>query len=63
MTEFASFDFETLPPSDAYRLTVSTVVPRRSTGLGLIGRMHGRGWVCPHTTDLFEMDRPGNWKG
>ena len=28
--------------------------------LGLIGRMHGRGWYA-RTTDLFEMDRPANW--
>ncbi len=28
MAEFASFDFEKLPPAEAYRLTVNTVVPR-----------------------------------
>ena len=28
MTEFATFDFETLSPAEAYRLTVNTVVPR-----------------------------------
>lgn len=37
--------------------------PRVKTGeLGLIGRMHGRGWYA-RTTDLFEMDRPGSWGG
>ncbi len=37
--------------------------PRVKTeALGLIGRMHGRGWYA-RTTDLFEMDRPGNWPG
>jgi flavin reductase (DIM6/NTAB) family NADH-FMN oxidoreductase RutF len=34
----------------------------RTPELGLIGRMHGRGWYA-RTTDLFEMDRPGDWKG
>ncbi len=34
----------------------------RTQDLGLIGRMHGRGWYA-RTTDLFEMDRPGDWKG
>ena len=34
----------------------------RTEQLGLIGRMHGRGWYA-RTTDLFEMDRPGNWSG
>ena len=34
----------------------------RTQDFGLIGRMHGRGWYA-RTTDLFEMDRPGNWKG
>jgi flavin reductase (DIM6/NTAB) family NADH-FMN oxidoreductase RutF len=33
----------------------------RTPELGLIGRMHGRGWYA-RTTDLFEMDRPGDWK-
>lgn len=28
VSDFASFDFETMPPADAYRLTTSTVVPR-----------------------------------
>lgn len=28
MSEFASFDFETMPPAEAYRLTTGTVVPR-----------------------------------
>ncbi len=37
--------------------------PRIKTGeMGLIGRMHGRGWYA-RTTDLFELDRPGDWKG
>lgn len=36
--------------------------PRIKTAeMGLIGRMHGRGWYA-RTTDLFEMDRPGDWK-
>ena len=33
----------------------------RTAELGLIGRMHGRGWYA-RTTDLFEMDRPEEWK-
>ncbi len=37
--------------------------PRIKTeAMGLIGRMHGRAWYA-RTTDLFEMDRPGNWRG
>lgn len=37
--------------------------PRVKTDeIGLIGRMHGRGWYA-RTTDLFELDRPGNWGG
>ena len=34
----------------------------RTDALGLIGRMHGRGFYA-RTTDLFEMDRPPNWTG
>lgn len=34
----------------------------RTPELGLIGRMHGRGWYA-RTTDLFEMDRPADWRG
>ena len=33
----------------------------RTESLGLIGRMHGRGWYA-RTTDLFEMDRPPDWQ-
>ena len=33
----------------------------RTAEMGLIGRMHGRGWYA-RTTDLFEMDRPADWE-
>lgn len=48
---------------DAAYLEGDPARPRiRTEDLGLIGRMHGRGWYA-RTTDLFEMDRPGNWGG
>ena len=42
-------------------LTGDPARPRVGTeAMGLIGRMHGRGWYA-RTTDLFEMDRPTDW--
>jgi len=34
----------------------------KTAEMGLIGRMHGRGWYA-RTTDLFELDRPPSWRG
>jgi len=33
----------------------------KTAEMGLIGRMHGRGWYA-RTTDLFELDRPPSWR-
>ncbi|MDP9095842.1 MAG: flavin reductase family protein, partial [Pseudomonadota bacterium] len=48
MTEFATFDFETLPPAEAYRLTVNTVVPRPIAWTVTKGRS-GVVNVAPHS--------------
>ena len=48
MAEFASFDFETLSPAEAYRLTVNTVVPRPIAWTVTKGRS-GIVNVAPHS--------------
>ena len=48
MTEFVTFDFETLSPAEAYRLTVNTVVPRPIAWTVTKGRS-GVVNVAPHS--------------